>query len=96
MEPFLLMDPICRTIAGLPDAAIERVMFFKRDELTTDLICCEVIAASGAFLAHEEMIGWGEAIKRLSGLRGFDSAWLEKVSKPTFSACCTIAWPSAR
>lgn len=29
----------------LPLSAIEKVVFFKRDEWTTDLICCEVEAA---------------------------------------------------
>ncbi len=87
------MHPICRSIVELPDAAIERVTFYTRDELTTDLICLEVIAASGSFPAHEEMNGWSEAIGRLSRMRGFDLAWFEKVSKPAFSACCTTAWP---
>lgn len=87
------MDPICRSIVELPDAAIERVTFYKRDELTTDLICLELIAASGPILAHEELKGWDEAIGRLSRLPGFDLLWFEKVSKPAFAACSTIAWP---
>jgi aminoglycoside phosphotransferase len=42
----------------LPLAEIERVTFFKRDELTSDLICCNVQAAGRGWLFHEEMTGW--------------------------------------
>ena len=69
---------------------VSRVEFYKRDELTTDLICCEVTAGDRVHFHHEEASGWEELVASLSELPGFDTAWLSKVSQPPFEACrCT-------
>lgn len=90
-----MMHRTCRIVIEMSDAEIERVAFFKRDELTTDLICCEVIGGRGSIVANEEMSGWAELINRLSCLTGFDDAWFAKVSQPAFRACFYVAFPPA-
>ncbi|WP_426264213.1 hypothetical protein [Sphingomonas sp. PWP1-2] len=42
------------TLALMP-ADIARVIFYKRDELTTDLICCDIEALGQTWIFHEEM-----------------------------------------
>ena len=75
---------------------VRRVTFFKRDELTTDLICCEVEidAAMGpkAWLNHEEEPTWNEWLDELATLPGFDSDWYSKVCLPPFAASPIVAY----
>ncbi len=77
MPPFLLSE-------------VERVEFFKRDEVTTDLICCEIALLpkgkiGGLIFAHEEMPHWEELIRKLEFLGGFDVEWFSHVSQPPFA-----------
>ena len=44
-------------LAQFPLNEIDRVTFYKRDELTTDLICCEVHVGESHSKFHEELIG---------------------------------------
>eukprot|EP01035_Chromulina_nebulosa_P000746 gene746-biopygen633 len=74
----------------LPD--IEKVTFFKRDELTTDLICCEIEAAGQAWFFHEEALGWDALLEYLEQLPGFNSDWRKSVIQPAFETCETIAY----
>lgn len=55
----------------LPLDAVEKVVFFKLDELTTDLICCEVEASGEVWFFHEEADGWKGLISYLEQLPGF-------------------------
>lgn len=75
---------------------VRHVIFYKKDELTTDLICCEVRVAVGArediLFFHEEMAGWKRMIARLSELPGFDQEWFEKVVQPAFEEQRTVAF----
>ena len=76
----------------LPLSEIERVTFYKRDELTTDLICCEVRAASRDWFFHEEAKGWQLLLDHLAQLPGFNADWFAAVSQPPFERSETIAY----
>jgi hypothetical protein len=76
----------------LPLAEIERVTFFKRDELTTDLICCDVQAVGRDWFFHEEMVGWELLLDRLKGLPGFRTDWFSAISQPAFVSAETVAF----
>jgi hypothetical protein len=76
----------------LPLPAIERVTFFKRDELTTDLICCEIQASGQSWLFHEEAEGWDALVRYLERLPRFRSDWYSSVVQPPFAPSETIAF----
>ncbi|MEL7682821.1 hypothetical protein AAG594_00640 [Citromicrobium bathyomarinum] len=81
-------------IAKPPLDTIESITFFKRDELTTDLICCEINANGQTHLYHEEWEGWEDLIADLEGIDGFRRDWFSKVSQPPFSASRFLAFES--
>jgi hypothetical protein len=53
------------TLEQLPLAGIDRVMFYKRDEITTDLICCDVAVDGTVWTFHEELGGWDLLLQHL-------------------------------
>lgn len=57
-------------LAQLPLADIDAVIFYKRDEITTGLICCDVEAGGRISLFHEEAKGWADLLFHLSALPG--------------------------
>jgi len=61
-----------------------KVEFYKRDELTTDLICCDVQTTDGTMRYHEEMPQWGVLLDQLRTLNGFRHDWFSIVSQPPF------------
>ena len=75
--------------------AIERVAFFKRDEITTDLICCEVEAAGRTWFFHEEAAEWDALLRHLEALPGFRSDWYAAVVQPPFETGETVAYEQA-
>jgi hypothetical protein len=74
----------------LPD--VRRVEFYKRDELTTDLICCEVTVGDVVHFSHEEASDWGELVEALQALPKFDRSWFSRVGEPPFAECRTCAF----
>ena len=76
----------------LPLEQIEAVIFYKRDELTTDLICCDVRIAGKTWFFHEEMKGWDLLIKHFAQLPGFRSDWYAAVAHPPFARNTTVAF----
>jgi len=76
----------------LPLNQIESVTFYKRDEITTDLICCDVMVGGKTLFFHEEPEGWSELIQHLEQLPGFRSDWYSAVSQPPFSLSETVAF----
>ena len=78
---------------------IRKVVFYKRDELTTDLICCdvEVEGSDGVVICsnHEESTNWAAWVKRLSDLPGFDTDWYAKASLPPFAQCPSVVFERA-
>jgi len=74
-------------------AEVQEVHFYKRDLLTSDLICCEITLQGGRLInIHEQMPDWEKEIERLSSLVGFDAGWFGKVSQPPFETCLTRAF----
>ena len=71
---------------------VSRVEFFKRDEITTDLICCEVTVGDIVHYHHEDAPGWDVFVSELQALPGFDCDWYAKVFKPPFAECRTVAF----
>lgn len=80
------------TLEELSLAGIDRVTFFKRDELTTDLICCAVEVDGRIWFFHEEMEGWDALLRHLERLPGFRADWYAHVFRPAFATCETIAY----
>ena len=78
-----------------PLETINRVTFYKRDELTTDLICCDVESANGTLFLHEEADEWPSAVEQLACLEGFRKDWLSQVSQPPFQPCTFVAYERA-
>ena len=80
------------TLAELPLARVEKVTFYKCDEITTDLICCEVVIADSVLTFHEELDGWASLIDHLAKLPSFRADWFAAVSQPPFATCETVAF----
>jgi hypothetical protein len=75
--------------------AVSKVTFYKRDELTTDLICCDVETKADKpqiWFNHEESETWQEWLGELAKLPGFDAGWHSKVSQPAFEPGATVAF----
>lgn len=79
-------------LARLSLDVIERIAFYKRDEITSDLICCDVTAGDQVWTFNEEMAGWDTLIEHLERLPGFRGDWLAAVSQPPFEASETVAF----
>lgn len=87
------MDKIdASTLEQLPLTDISSVMFYKRDEITTDLICCDVALNGGVRTFHEELGGWGLLLEHLATLPGFRTDWFAEVSQPPFAEASTVAF----
>ena len=61
------------------------MVFYKRDEITADLICCDVEIGGKVWTFHEEADGWLDLITHLSALPGFRVDWYEAVVSPPFA-----------
>ena len=79
-------------IEQLPLDQIDRVTFYKRDELATDLIYCDVDVAGQRWLFHEELPGWEMLLPHLHQLPGFREDWYAAVVQPPFAASETLAF----
>ena len=79
-------------LAAFTPDDIRRVTFFKRDELTSDLICCEVSSKNRHWIFHEERGDWPELLALLATLPNFVSDWYERVSHPPFAPSRFIAF----
>ena len=80
----------------LTHAWIEQVIFYKRDEITTDLVCCDVETGGGVWSFHEEMAGWELLLRYLEDLPDFRNDWYASVSQPPFALSQTIAFSRNR
>ncbi|CAN5134803.1 hypothetical protein BH11PSE2_BH11PSE2_20010 [soil metagenome] len=76
----------------LPLSNINSVIFYKRDEITTDLICCELEADGKVWTFHEEADGWADLLRHLEALPDFRKDWFEAVSQPPFAVSETVAF----
>lgn len=71
---------------------IKEVRFFKRDALTTDLICCEIETPINTWFFQEETEFWESLLEYICVLDGFDKDWFSKVSQPPFESCLHVAF----
>lgn len=76
----------------VPLATITEVRFYKRDEWTTDLICCEIATDEKTWFFHEETDVWEPLMDCLKRLGGFDHNWISKVTNPAFKTCLYVAY----
>jgi hypothetical protein len=87
---------IATRLSSIKLDSVDEVVFFKRDELTTDLICCNLILNTKnglqTWFFHEETSEWKELITWLNGLSGFDQDWFKKVMQPPFAESRTVAF----
>ena len=79
-------------ILPIPAEQVRRVTFFKRDEVMSDLICCEVASDDQHWLFHEDMGGWHPLLAELASLPDFRTDWYERVSQPPFAPSPIIAY----
>jgi len=78
---------------------VEEVSFFKRDELVTDLVCCEIRVNANdgpVWFFHEQVVGFGSLVTLLERLPAFDLAWRDKVILPPFAENRTVAFRRVR
>ena len=73
-------------------AKVIRVEFYKRDQLTTDLIHCNIITPDGVISAHEDQPYWEELIRKLEFLGGFDVEWYPQISGPALAVSDYVAF----
>jgi hypothetical protein len=73
---------------------VRRVVMYKRDEWTTDLVCCEIwlLAAEARVTLHEEMRGFEDAMSLLETLPGFRKDWRDQVIQPPFASNLTVVF----
>ena len=79
-------------LAQLPLADVGKVTFYKRDEITSDLICCDVVLSGNVWTFHEELVGWDRLVAHLQKLPDFDPDWFASVSQPPFASDETVAF----
>jgi len=80
------------TLRQLPLADIDTVTFYKHDEITSDLICCDVAMAGEVRTFHEGQHGWDALLQHLQRLPNFRTDWFASVSQPPFEASETTAF----
>lgn len=74
-------------------ADIVEIAAYKRDEITTDLICFDLKMSDGSvWTLHEEIAGSDEVLMALERLPGFFAGWRDKVVLPAFERSWTVAW----
>lgn len=79
-------------LSQLPLPDVRSVTFYKRDEITTDLIFCDVDVGGSVWTFHEEANGWTDLIRHLSALPGFRADWHEAVVSPPFAPSVIVAF----
>lgn len=68
---------------------INAVVVYKLDEITTDLVCCDIVTGVGdgeqIRTIHEELPGFDLAMARLEALPAFNQTWRDEVTLPPFT-----------
>lgn len=79
-------------LSRLPITDVQKVTFYKRDELTTDLVCCDVRVAGKVWTFDEALVGWELLIEHLKGLSGFRSGALSAMCDPPLEVSESVAF----
>lgn len=76
-----------------------QIIAYKIDELTSDLVCCDIVTGSGSGeqvrSVHEETPGFEALMARFETLPGFHPKWREAVILPPFANNPTIIYNRA-
>jgi len=74
-------------------ASIERIIAYKVDLFTTDLICLDIEFNGKKLTISEEVPGWFQFIKKVnSTLSDIPKNWELQVANPAFQANCTTIY----
>jgi hypothetical protein len=76
----------------MPLTSINRVPFYKIDEITTDLICCEISTAEGVWTYHENREDWKQLISQLEAIPSCVRDWPGKVIHSPFAPTAFVAY----
>ena len=75
---------------------VRKVVAYKRDEITTDLICFDVVTEQSGgrrtWIFHEKQPEFERVVAELSELPGFMTDWRERVVLPPFASCETVVY----
>ncbi|WP_242201487.1 hypothetical protein [Sphingomonas hankookensis] len=75
---------------------VSAIVAYKLDELTTDLVCCDIVTGAGngekIRTIHEELPGFDATMKRFESLPGFDRQWRDAVILPPFATNRTVIY----
>lgn len=78
---------------------VRAVVVYKLDELTTDLVCCDIVTGAGdneqIRTIHEELPGFEAAMRSFETLPGFNRQWRDAVVLPPFATNRTVAYERA-
>ncbi|GAA0296808.1 hypothetical protein GCM10009087_03250 [Sphingomonas oligophenolica] len=87
------------TAKGTDDVSLDEVraiIAYKLDELTTDLVCCDIVTGAGdgeqIRTIHEELSGFDAAMAKFENLPGFNREWRDAVIDPTFATNRTLIY----
>lgn len=68
---------------------VSQIVAYKIDQLTTDLVCCDIVTGSGngkqIRTIHEEIPGFDALMALFETLPGFNSKWRDAVIIPPFA-----------
>ncbi|ATY30857.1 hypothetical protein [Sphingomonas psychrotolerans] len=79
-------------LAQIEWSKVHSVTFYKIDQITTDLICCDVSTDAEVWTLHEEMSDWGAFLREIELLPGFRADWFAEVSQPVFAESRFLAF----
>jgi len=75
---------------------VNAMIAYKLDELTTDLVCCDVVTGHGdgeqTWTIHEELPGFDAVMVHFETLPGFDRKWRDEIISPAFATNRTIIY----
>lgn len=85
--------------AGGPDVRIrwrdvERITAYKRDQLSTDLICLDFacVEGDGLYMVHEDLPGYEEMVRTLEATLPLLAGWWAEVAHPPFAPNATVIY----
>jgi hypothetical protein len=78
---------------------VSAIVAYKVDELTADLVCCDIVTNSGdgeqIRTIHEEIPGFDILMDRFELLAGFNKQWRDAVMLPPFGTQRTTVYNRA-
>jgi hypothetical protein len=80
-------------------AAIRKIAAFKRDEISTDLICWEIEFDERGqpwhVEIHEELEGFQDVVNEALRRKIVDPLWVRLVMQPPFATCWTVIYDAS-